>query len=275
MRATELVRRWVPELEAAGVETARLDAELLIAHALGLDRSRLFLDDPELDAGQWGVAETLLDRRARERAPVAQLTGERWFDGVCLEVTPAVLVPRPETELLVELAAEYAPHGARTIDVGSGSGAIAIALARRRPDLHLTASDVDPAALEVTARNAGRYTGADHDAATVALQLADLLGEWRGEVVVSNPPYVEDAWREQAQPELAHEPPHALYAGADGLDVIRRLVIACDAAGAGTVLIEHGHLQGAAIRALLVQAGYAAGTHPDLTGHDRVTIGRR
>jgi len=109
----------------------------------------------------------------------------------------------------------------------------------------------------------------------VALQHADLLGDWRGEVVVSNPPYVEDGWRLQAQPELEHEPTHALYAGADGLDVIRRLVAACDAAGAGFVLLEHGHAQGAAIRALLEAAGYAAGTHPDLAGHDRVTIGRR
>lgn len=268
--ARELARRWATRLEAAGIDTARLDAELLVAHVVGIPRQRLFLDDPTLTAEQHAEAERLLARRAETRAPVAQLTGSRWFDGHALHVTPDVLVPRPETELLVERAAQLAPRGAGVIDVGTGSGAIAIALAARRPDLTITASDVSEPALAIARRNAGVQP-------PIAFQHASLLGDWRGQVVVSNPPYVEDAWRAEAAPELAHEPDLALYAGADGLDVIRPLITASAALDEVTlILLEHGHAQGAAIRSLLQDAGFTgATTEPDLAGHDRITWARR
>lgn len=215
---------------------------------------------------------------------MAQLVGSWWFDGHDLEVTGDVLVPRPETELLVERAAELAPRGAGVIDVGTGSGAIAIALAARRPDLTITASDVSESALAVARRNARRRLDADPKAAgsgsvarRIAFQHASLLGAWRGGVVVSNPPYVEDAWRAEASPELGHEPDLALYAGADGLDVIRALIDACAArADLQLVLLEHGHQQGAVIRELLASAGFpGAATERDLAGHDRITWARR
>ncbi|MBO9533350.1 MAG: peptide chain release factor N(5)-glutamine methyltransferase [Solirubrobacteraceae bacterium] len=292
MRARDLIRQATPALEAAGIDTARLDAELLVAHAIGIERSRLFLDDPELDAAQRERAEALLAARAEHRIPVAQLVGAWWFDGHELEVTADVLVPRPETELLVERTAELAPHGAGVIDVGTGSGAIAIALAARRPDLTITASDVSEAALAVARRNAAAVARAERTSsappateevrsapwlAPIAFQHASLLGAWRGEVVISNPPYVEDDWRAQASPELAHEPELALYAGADGLDVIRALVAQCAAhAEVALVLLEHGHQQGAAIRDLLAEAGFPDPiTEPDLAGHDRMTWARR
>lgn len=292
VRARALARDWAPRLEASGIATARLDAELLVAHVLGLERDRLFLDDPALDPDAQAAAEALLERRATQRVPVAQLTGRRWFDGHALEVTPAVLVPRPETEQLVERAAELARSGAEVIDVGTGSGAIAIALAARRADLVITASDVDEAALAVARRNVERCAAHGLEAhpndgvasqvgaagvPPIAFQHAPLLGEWQGQVVVSNPPYVEDGWREQAEPELAHEPAVALYAGADGLDVIRPLIDACAArAEVELVLLEHGHQQGAAIRALLAAAGFGEPvTEPDLAGHDRITWARR
>jgi release factor glutamine methyltransferase len=273
IRARDLIRQWTPQLEAAGIETARLDAELLVAHLLGTERQRLFLDDPHLSTEQARAAERLLARRATAREPVAQLVGSRWFDGHALEVTPDVLVPRPETELLVERAAELAPHGAGVIDVGTGSGAIAIALAARRPDLTVTASDISEPALAVARRNSERQPGA----APIAFQHASLLGAWRGQVVVSNPPYVEEAWRADAAPELAHEPELALYAGTDGLDVIRPLIEASAAlAGVELILLEHGHQQGAAIRDLLAAAGFGgATTEQDLAGHDRITWARR
>jgi release factor glutamine methyltransferase len=265
VRASGLVRVWTAKLAAAGIDTPKLDVELLIAFALSTDRNRLFLDDPILEPVRQVRAEALLKRRAEERIPVAQLVGERWFDGLPLEVTGSVLVPRPETELLVELAAALAPPDATVIDVGTGSGAVAIALHVRRPDLKLTASDIDNEALAVARRNINRL------AHSVETQHASLLGDWRGEVVVSNPPYVEDTLRGTLAPELGHEPDHALYAGPDGLDVIRPLIVQCQAAQVGLILMEHGYNQAAPVRLLLQSAGYRPTTERDLAGQDRVT----
>lgn len=272
-RATALVRTWTPQLKAAGVDTPRLDAELLVAHALGCDRHRMFLDDPVLDDVQQARAEALLRHRATERIPVAYLTETRWFDDLELHVDRRVLVPRPETELLVELAVALAPQDATVIDVGTGSGAVAISLNRRRPDLKITASDIDGEALDVARRNAARHAHAD--AAGLDFQHASLLGDWSGEVLVSNPPYVEETTRTTLAPELDHEPQHALYAGADGLDVIRPLIIQARERHVGLILLEHGHLQGDRIRDLLAAAGYRARTERDMASLDRVTWGLR
>ncbi len=268
-RATAFIRSWIPQLEAAGIDTPRLDAELLVARALEIDRHRLFLDDPIVEGEALLRAEALLRHRANDRVPVAYLLGTRWFDEIELEVSHSVLVPRPETELLVELAAALAPEGATTIDVGTGSGAVAVALAVRRPDLRITASDIDADALTVAHRNVERY--ADAIPAGIAYQHASLLGSWTGEVVVSNPPYVEETTRGDLAPELAHEPDHALFAGADGLDVIRPLIQQCRDRHVGLVLIEHGHQQAAAVQQLFTAAGYRPATQRDLAGHDRIT----
>jgi release factor glutamine methyltransferase len=271
--ATALIRDWTPRLHAAGIDTPRLDAELLVAHAIGIDRHRLFLDNPLLDGEQLLRAEALLRHRSDDRVPVAYLIGTRWFDELELEVTSATLVPRPETELLVELAAALSPQGATVIDVGTGSGAVAVALARRRPDLRITASDIDEAALAIARRNADAH--AELIPAGIAFQHASLLGDWTGEVVVSNPPYVEETTRGDLAPELAHEPDHALFAGDDGLDVIRPLVIQARDTRAGLLLIEHGSLQGEAVRGLVEAAGFRASTERDLAGRDRITWGLR
>ena len=273
VRGTDLVRQWTPALKAAGVDTPRLDAELLVAHALGTDRHRMFLDDPILDDTQQARAEALLRHRATDRVPVAYLTETRWFDELELHVDRRVLVPRPETELLVELAAALSPQDATAIDVGTGSGAVAISLACRRPDLRLTASDIDDAALDVARRNAQRHAHAG--GADLAFQHASLLGDWSGEVVVSNPPYVEETTRDTLAPELDHEPQHALYAGPDGLDVIRPLILQARDRQVGLILLEHGHQQGDPVRELLERAGFRAATERDLAGHDRVSWGLR
>ncbi len=233
----------------------------------------MFLDDPLLDSAQLTRAQALLRHRAADRIPVAYLTETRWFDELELHVDRRVLVPRPETELLVELAAALAPQDATVIDVGTGSGAVVVSLACRRPDLQLTASDIDEHALEVARKNAERHV--HPGSKPIGFQHAPLLGDWSGEVVVSNPPYVEETTKGDLAPELGHEPQHALYAGADGLDVIRPLIIQARERHVGLLLIEHGHQQGEPVRALLQAAGYRAATERDLAGHDRVSWGLR
>src|SRR4051794_19092517 len=206
---------------AGGSDSARLDAEVLLAHVLGIERAGLFAD-PERTVEGPAVRhyQDLVRRRAVERVPVAYLVGRRGFRHIELDVDPRVLVPRPETEHVVEAVVELAPQGARVVDVGTGSGAIALALADERPDLEVVGSDVSASALAVARANGDR----------LGLRVEWL--EWDGvppgdwDVVVSNPPYVADGDPRLAPDVLAHEPEVALFGGEDGLDVIRRLVVA-------------------------------------------------
>ncbi|HEU4657761.1 MAG TPA: peptide chain release factor N(5)-glutamine methyltransferase [Capillimicrobium sp.] len=254
-------------LQAAGVDTPRLDAELLLADALGVDRTALYLDrDLAVEGPAVRRFQDLVRRRTVEREPVAYLLGRKGFRNLELEIDRRVLVPRPETELLVELAVAELPRGARVVDVGTGSGAIALALADERPDLDVTGSDVSADALAVARANGARL-GLD-----VAWVEADGLpaGEW--DAVVANLPYVSTA--ERLAPEIVrHEPVGAVFAGADGLEAIRALV----ARAAGRVAwigLEHGSEQGAAVRAMLRGGGWASvRTERDLAGHERVTVG--
>jgi release factor glutamine methyltransferase len=249
-------------LRAAGVDTPRLDAEVLLADALGVTREELLTRDLVVEGPAVRRFQDAVRRRAVEREPVAYITGRRGFRHLELHVDRRVLVPRPETELLVELAVAALPSGARVVDVGTGSGAVALALADERPDLRVTGSDVSEDALAVARAN-GERLGLD-----VEWVPADGVppGDW--DAVVVNPPYV--AQGEALAPEIArHEPPGALFAGPDGLDVIRALDLR-----APWVAVEHGATQGAAVRALL--AAYAhVETHRDLAGHERVTVGAR
>ena len=217
--AREALESALVPLEAAGIDTPRLDAQVLLAHVLGVDRSALFLSPGrELTPDEAGRFRDLVTRRWREREPVVYLVGVKGFRRLELAVDRRVLVPRPETEHLVEAALEL-PEGARVVDVGTGSGAVALALKDERPDLRVVATDVSADALDVARANAARL-GLD-----VEFVLGDLLEPVEGDVdaVVSNPPYVKTEAR--LPPEIArHEPPGALYAGEDGLDIIRRLV---------------------------------------------------
>ncbi len=256
-------------ITASGSTTPRLDTELLLAHALGVDRTALFLD-PEREVG--GAAarafRDLVRRRSVERAPVAYLLGHRGFRRLDLAVDPRVLIPRPETELLVEVALEL-PHGARVLDVGTGSGAVALALKDERPDLEVAATDFSAAALAVARANAQRL------ALDVAFVEGDLLGGEQAEAILSNPPYVADG--DPLPPDVAqHEPAVALRAGPDGLEVIRRLVPAAAASGAALLALEVGAGQAPAVAALAREAGFAGvETRGDLAGIDRVVVARR
>ena len=188
-------------------------------------------------------------RRSAGREPVAYITGRRGFRHLELAVDERVLVPRPETELLVEIGIELRAQGARVVDVGTGSGAIALALAQERPDLEVHATDSSADALDVARANAVRL-GLD---GAVTFHEGDLLaGVGAVDAVLSNPPYVAEGERATLAPEITrHEPPGALFAGDDGLDVIRRLVPAAAQAGARLLAIELGEGQAAAVAQLM------------------------
>jgi release factor glutamine methyltransferase len=250
-------------LRAAGVETPRLDGELLLAHALGVDRAALVTRDLELSGAAARWFRDAIRRRTVEREPVAYLVGTKAFRRLELAVDPRVLVPRPETEVLVEAALEGLPQGARVVDVGTGSGAVALALKDERPDLDVTATDLSEDALTVARANAERL-GLD-----VVFTRADLVppGDWDG--VVSNPPYVAEGT--PLPPEVRTEPRLALYGGSDGLAVLRRLV----ARPLPFLAVEVGEGQAPAVAALAREAGFAeTELRRDLAGIERVVVAR-
>ncbi|HET6552326.1 MAG TPA: peptide chain release factor N(5)-glutamine methyltransferase [Dyella sp.] len=256
----------------------RLEAEVLLVHVLGRMRSWLIAHaDDRLDAGDEAAFGALVARR-REGEPVAYLTGRRGFWSLELEVTPATLIPRPETELLVELVLERVPEDAtaRVVDLGTGSGAIALAIAHERTRAQVTATDASAKALEVARRNAERL-----GITNVSFEHGDWFAPLSGrtfDVVASNPPYIEAGDEHLTQGDLRFEPGSALASGIDGLDDIRRIVDHAQAhlAPGGWLMMEHGWNQGPAIRALLEQAGYRdVFTAQDLEQRDRVSGGRR
>ena len=260
-------------LRAAGVETARLDAELLLAEAMGVDRAALVAHpERELDSAATRRFGSMTRRRAFDREPVAYILGRRAFRHIELAVDRRVLIPRPETETLVEAALDLAPR-ARVVEVGTGSGAVALALKDERPDLEIVATEIDQAALAVAQENADRL-GLD-----VRFVEADLLDEVEGpfDAVLSNPPYVGDAEVRWLGPEtVRHEPPRALLGGGpQGLDLLRRLVPQA-AAVAPFVALEVGAGQAAFLVELMREEGLERiETVRDLAGIERVVIGRR
>ena len=272
----EVLRRSTQYLEDRGSPTARLDAELLLAHGLGVSRIELYtghdrpLTDAELD-----VCRELVRRRG-DREPVAYIVGTRGFRHLDLKVDSCVLVPRPETELVVDRCLELLRDAAdpAVLDVGTGSGAIALAIASELPAARVTATDISPAALDVAWANAVALGLA------VEMRQGDLLdgmGDRRFDLIVSNPPYVSEQEIEGLEPEVAvHEPRLATVAG-DGLDAYRRLLP--DArehlAEGGWLVLECGAGQAEWLAAELDRLGYgAADVARDLAGIERVVSAR-
>lgn len=256
-------------------ESPRLDAELLLAEVLGRSRAWLLAHaaDP-LPAPALNAYAALLGRRAAGE-PVAYILGRAAFWSLELEVSTATLVPRPDTEALVEQVLAHAPQTtACVLDLGTGSGAIALALARERPHWNVLGVDIDPAAVAVAARNAERNTITN--ARFMAGDWYAPLGDMRFGIVVSNPPYIRADDPCLQGPGLSHEPLGALASGADGLDALRAVVAGAPAhlLPGGLLACEHGAAQGAEVRALFLHAGFSeVCTWRDLSGHERVTAG--
>ncbi|MFS0756335.1 peptide chain release factor N(5)-glutamine methyltransferase [Noviherbaspirillum sp. 1P10PC] len=250
-----------------------LDTRVLLCHALHLTRVQLITRaDHLLNDTEAARLEALLARRAAGE-PVAYLTGEREFYGLPFQVTPAVLIPRPDTELLVELACERLPRGGSVLDMGTGSGAIAVAIAHARPDAQVSALDASAAALEVARGNAAR-NGVHVDFLQSDWYAALSLAPRRFDMIVSNPPYIVAGDRHLSEGDLRFEPVDALTDHADGLSALRTIVAGAPAflAPGGWLLMEHGYDQAQAVRALL-QGWNQVQSWRDLAGIERASGG--
>ncbi|MCG8382113.1 MAG: peptide chain release factor N(5)-glutamine methyltransferase [Gammaproteobacteria bacterium] len=257
-------------------ETARLDAEVLLAKVTGKSRTQLFAwPNADLPKPALKAYEQLIAQRAAGQ-PVAYLTGEQEFWSLSLAVNASTLIPRPETERLVELALEYIHmhQATKVLDLGTGSGAIACALMSDRPDINMTITDQSAAALATATRNINRHTNAS---------VSTALGDWFNAVddehfdlIISNPPYIAINDPHLTQGDVAAEPRAALISGKDGLDDLRKIIAAAPdhLHRPGGLIVEHGYQQAAAVRQLFQQHQFQnIRSFHDLSGHERVTAG--
>jgi release factor glutamine methyltransferase len=277
----ELLRWTTQHFQERGIDTPRLDAECLLAFALGCDRLRLYVDyDRPVDEGERARFRELVRERAQSRVPVALLVGTREFWSLPFVVTRDVLVPRPDTETLVAAALDAAPDREAelaVLDLGTGSGAVALAIAHERPKARVTATDVSPAALAVAAENATRLGLADRVELLEGALFEPVAGR-RFDLVVSNPPYVAERDAATLAPELTHEPRGALFAGPDGTDVLRAIAaqVAEGLAPNGRAFVELDPAQAQTVMGWFTAAGLCdVVSHRDMTGRPRVVSGRQ
>ncbi|HQD39634.1 MAG TPA: peptide chain release factor N(5)-glutamine methyltransferase [Bacillota bacterium] len=270
----EILTRSTAYLKRHGIQSARLDSELLLGKALSLDRIQLYVQlDRPLEEEELAVARKLLVLRAKKRLPVAYLLEKKEFFGLDFFVNEKVLIPRPETELLVERVLELAPGARRAVEVGVGSGAIAVSLAKELPQLEIWATDISEGALAVARKNCEIH-GVSERVHLFAGDLFSPLQEMAGtfEVVVSNPPYIPQKELEGLAPELHHEPKLALAGGEDGLRVITPLVQAAYSflVPGGLLALEIGTGQGQAVAEIAKKSGFEnMKCEPDYAGLER------
>lgn len=269
-----------------GTEEAKLEAQLFLQHVLNVNRAWLIAHEGDaLQANNHAEFEALLARRLQGE-PMAYILGSREFYGLSLFVSPDTLIPRPDTETLVEaaLAKIYCPSTSsgnkvgnvvQVLDLGTGTGAIALAIAKNRPQANVLAVDASPAALDIAIKNA-----ANLQISNVQLVLSDwftALAGMRFDVILSNPPYIEQADAHLSQGDLRFEPLSALASGADGLDDIRRIVAESliHLKPQGWLMLEHGYNQAAQVADLMAQVGFTdIATLQDFGGNNRVTLGK-
>lgn len=269
-----LVRWTVDYFQTHGVPAPRLDAELLLAHALGQKRIDLYLgfDRPVATADRERYRE-LVKRRAVERVPVSYLTGTREFWSMSFRTTPDVLIPRPETETLVRVAVELGPE--RVVEVGTGSGCVAAAIAAELPDARVLAVDSSAEALAVARHNLEAHDLASRVELRLALGLSGVHGSF--DTVISNPPYIPSGELAGLPDEVRHEPRLALDGGPDGLAVVRQLIEEAPErlAPGGSLVLEVGSGQARVVEELLLARGASrVDIHRDLAGKERVVASR-
>lgn len=274
MNNQELLAEALRQLQPSS-ESARADAEILLAHCLQKSRTYLYTwPEKGVDSSAAATFRQLLAERLRG-VPIAHLTGQREFWTLNLKVTPDTLIPRPETELLVETILAVGSKATHFLDLGTGTGAIALALASERPDTYITACDFSAAALTVAAENA--RTNHIHNVQFVQSDWFSALPPQRFDVIVSNPPYIEANDPHLTQGDVRFEPQSALTSGQDGLDDIRHLLTTAPQwlVNGGWLLLEHGYNQGQAVTTLLQTAGFTqVRCLTDLSGNDRVSLGQ-
>lgn len=263
-----------PRLDAID---ARFEAQLLLQHLLNVNRAWLIAHENDRLSNEVQANFEQLTKRRADGEPIAYILGSREFYGLNLTVTPATLIPRPDTEILVDAALNKIPADTtlQILDLGTGTGAIALAIAQQRPQTQVTAVDASQAALEVAISNSQQL-----HISNIHFLLSDWFNNLKDtlfDVIVSNPPYIENSDVHLTQGDLRFEPTSALASGADGLDDIRRIIDSClvHLKPQGWLMLEHGYNQAAAVKDLMTQTGLVnLETFKDLGGNDRVTIGK-
>ncbi|MEW6183120.1 MAG: peptide chain release factor N(5)-glutamine methyltransferase [Bacillota bacterium] len=280
MQLQEMLKKGTAELITAGIESPRLDAEVLLAAALRCEKTLFYREPGHRVTREEAVAFTSFVRRRAAHEPIAYITGEKEFMGLTFNVSAAVLIPRPETEIMVETACTLLQgiESPVSVDVGTGSGAVAVSLAVLVPGTLVLASDIGPGVEAVAKGNAARHGVADR----VAFYRGDLLapflaGAYSFDLVTANLPYVPAGELAGLPEEVRHEPRSALDGGSDGLDLYRRLVPQAEklVKPGGYLLMEIGPGQGKAALELLNSAAWEAVIKPDLAGRERLVVARR
>ncbi|HEB61032.1 MAG TPA: peptide chain release factor N(5)-glutamine methyltransferase [Phycisphaeraceae bacterium] len=288
---TRRLLNWITgSLADKGVDSPRLCAEMLLAHVLGCDRMRLYMEADRPASNKEKQRLRRLVSRALRHEPIQYLVGSAWFYGLQFKVNPQVLVPRPSTETLVEKAIAFLKNSLsdnpelsplQVLDVGTGSGAVAVSLAVNLPDIQITASDISTGALAVAAENARLHNVGDRITFTEGDLLKPFItGDARFAAVISNPPYIPDSeWEDVPANVRNYEPTRALHGGGDGLDLIRPLISQAVEilTPGGLLLIEHAASHAEMVRELARETGHyqQVQTISDLEGHPRVLMATR